>query len=66
MHKLYRNVTQTSLGTETHLDGMVTSFGCALSCSLRMRIRYWVIFVRRCLFLWTRNLGQYWANKEES
>lgn len=39
--------------------GMVTSLGVALRASLRMRMRYCVIFVRRCLFLCTKNLGQY-------
>ena len=34
---------------DTHLD---------LSSSLRMRIRYCVILVKRCLHLWMRNLGQ--------
>jgi hypothetical protein len=41
-----------------HLAGMVMSSGRDLSASLRMRIRYCVILVRRCLFLCTRNLGQ--------
>jgi len=27
--------------------------------SLRMRIKYWWIFVKRCLFLCTMNLPQY-------
>lgn len=26
----------------------------------RLRMRYCVILVKRCLFLWTRNFGQYW------
>ena len=37
---------------------MVTSLDRGFSASLRMRIRYCVIFVSRCLFLCTRNLGQ--------
>ncbi len=41
-----------------HLFGIVTSLGVVFSASLRMRMRYCVILVNRCLFLWTRNLGQ--------
>jgi hypothetical protein len=32
-----------------------------LSCSLRMRMRYWWILVSLCLALWTRKFGQYWS-----
>ncbi len=34
-----------------------------LSASLRIRIRYCVIFVSLCLFLWTKNFGQYACKK---
>lgn len=37
-------------------SGTILSRG--LASSLRMRMRYCVIFVSRCLFLCTRNLGQ--------
>ncbi len=40
------------------LVGMVTIFERGFNDSLRMRIMYCVIFVSRCLFLCTRNLGQ--------
>jgi len=36
-----------------------TSFGRACKESLRMRIRYCVILVRRCLHLCTMKFGQY-------
>jgi hypothetical protein len=49
---------QTEQFETTHLAGMVTSLGVDLSSKRLMRIKYWVILVRRCLFLWTRNLGQ--------
>lgn len=42
-----------------HRAGTVTSAGRGRTASLRMRMRYCVILVRRCLFLCTRNLGQY-------
>ena len=48
----------TPLRAPTHRAGMVTSLGRVLSCRRRMRIRYCVILVSRCLFLCTRNLGQ--------
>ena len=40
------------------LVGMVMILGWGLSARRLMRIRYCVILVSRCLFLWTRNLGQ--------
>lgn len=43
---------------DVYLLARGTSFGLILSANLRMRIRYCVIFVSLCLFLWTRNLGQ--------
>ena len=45
--------------TTAHLVAMGTSFGRERMARRLTRMRYWVILVRRCLFLWTRNLGQY-------
>ncbi len=48
-----------SHASATHLRLMPTSLGRAFTSSFRMRMRYWVILVKRCLFLCTKNLGQY-------
>ena len=42
-----------------HLVAMGTSLGRERMARRLTRMRYWVIFVRRCLFLCTKNLGQY-------
>ena len=47
-----------SMGRKGDLAGSVTSLGRGLRARRRMRTRYWVIFVSRCLFLCTRKLGQ--------
>lgn len=54
----YSPLSPQSPRSVTHRAGMVTSSGPPLSASLRMRMRYCVILVSRCLFLCTRNLGQ--------
>ena len=40
--------------------------GQTCSDNFRMRMRYWVIFVRRCLHLCTRKLGQYLSRSQAS
>ena len=46
-------------GGGAHRVASGTTLSRGLLASLRMRMRYCVILVSRCLFLCTRNLGQY-------
>ena len=47
------------MAVSAHLVAIGTSFGRERIARRLTRIRYWVILVRRCLFLCTKNLGQY-------